>query len=373
MKVLYVQKRAHPNAAGILAGLRDAGHDVRHLVFTREPATDPMLTSVPFYAVFDCIRSARKRARLAVPRIRPVLRLLRTFRPDVIILKTFRVHSAVVGALAAANGSRLVLLSDRPHGRGKGFDRWFGRLAPRRRIHAGWEGKPGEEVPSWGGRASLTLPYPAPLSPTPRFHDDAPEPRMPVRLLVVTNFTNPAKQPELVSHALRDSGVAHLAHVTFIGTGAADSPVIAAIRSIEQASGLAASDILLDVPHEEVLARYAEYDLLVMPSRREGFSVVVVEAVAAGLGVICGVRNGARNCVIHEESGYVIDMSDSTELARVFAELLPRPERIRELGLAARDVRLDLSPEAWVSAFERLVLSPPPARRSWPASSTTSP
>ena len=376
MKVLYVQKRAHLNASGMFEGLVAAGHEVQQLVFSDSSGTRGNhlpTTQVDYYRLFHRIAKERKRHRLAVPRIGPILRLLRTFDPDVVILKTFRMHCVTVALLALLGGRTLVLLSDRPHGRGKGIDRWLGRLAPRRRIHAGGEGSPGTPVSSYGGYPSLTLPYPVAPSSTPRYGSSSAVPSHPLRLLAVTNFFNPRKRPWLLPEALGIAGLGAQFTVVYVGTGGPDADGLRRIREIEREHGLPPGQVLVDVDHDEVLRLYGECDAFVITSEREPFSVVIPEAMASGLPVICADDNGAAVCVQDGETGIVFATRDAEDLGRRLAQLAHEPEMLLRFGAAAYHASLRSGPAAWAEAFERLVVSPLPARRSWPAASATSP
>ena len=376
MKVLYVQKRAHLNVSGIFEGLVGAGHEVQQLVFSASSGARGNrlpTTQVDYYRLFRRVSTDRKRHRLAVPRIGPFIRLLWNFDPDVVILKTFRMHCVTVALLALTGGRTLVLLSDRPHGRGKGIDRWLGRFAPRRRIHAGGVGSPGASVDSYGGYPSLTLPYPVAPSPMPRYEGSSAVPSRPLRLLTVTNFFNPRKRPWLLAEALGLAGLGEHFTVTYVGTGGPDAEGIRRIRETERDHGLPAGAILVDVDPDEVVRHYRQCDAFVITSEREPFSVVIPEAIASGLPIICADDNGAAVCVRDGETGIVFATGDAGDLGRRLAELAGRPELLARFGTAAHRASLRTAPAAWVSAFERLVLSPPPARRSWPASSTTSP
>jgi glycosyltransferase involved in cell wall biosynthesis len=61
--------------------------------------------------------------------------------------------------------------------------------------------------------------------------------------------------------------------------------------------------------HDEVISRMKSSKLLVLPSSREGFGMVIIEAFACGVPVIttkCG-RNAASE-LINKETGYVVDL-----------------------------------------------------------------
>lgn len=81
---------------------------------------------------------------------------------------------------------------------------------------------------------------------------------------------------------------------------------------------------------------YAASDLLVLPSQHEPWGLVVNEAMACGRPAIVTNRVGAREDLIVEgETGYSYPHEDVDQLARLLADLLGSPEKLREMGDAA--------------------------------------
>ena len=75
-------------------------------------------------------------------------------------------------------------------------------------------------------------------------------------------------------------------------------------------------------------------DLFVLPSRREGSSYAVIEALAAGLAVV--VCDGLGNPETVGDAGVVVACGDVDALAAVLGDLAARPEWRRSLGDAGR-------------------------------------
>ena len=89
------------------------------------------------------------------------------------------------------------------------------------------------------------------------------------------------------------------------------------------------------VPDAERYAVYAGARLLVMPSLDEGFGLPVVEAMAAGVPVVCS-RRGALPEVCGDAAEYV-DPEDPEGMSTTIAAVLgdrARLERLRATGLA---------------------------------------
>ena len=86
---------------------------------------------------------------------------------------------------------------------------------------------------------------------------------------------------------------------------------------------------------------YAAADLFLLPSIGENFSMVVTEAMAAGVPVIVSDHVGVADAVSRSEAGVVTKVS-AREMARAALEILSNKERLRETGLKARKAALQL-------------------------------
>lgn len=88
--------------------------------------------------------------------------------------------------------------------------------------------------------------------------------------------------------------------------------VIGSVEETElQAEMQAARNRVIHVPWtDDVWGHLPAMDVLCLPTRREGFPNVVLEAGAAGLPTITTRATGARDAVRHDETGLVIDIDD---------------------------------------------------------------
>jgi glycosyltransferase involved in cell wall biosynthesis len=81
----------------------------------------------------------------------------------------------------------------------------------------------------------------------------------------------------------------------------------------------------------DVEAELPGWDIVVVPSRREPFGLVVVEAMAAGRAVI-GARVDGIAETLADGGGVLVAPGDGGALAEAIADLAQRPERRAELG-----------------------------------------
>jgi glycosyltransferase involved in cell wall biosynthesis len=90
------------------------------------------------------------------------------------------------------------------------------------------------------------------------------------------------------------------------------------------------------VPHDELQRLYARAAVVACPSRREGFGVACLEAMAHGRPVVATPVGGLRDLVVDGETGVVVPPRDPAALRAALQRLLGDPELRRRLGAAAR-------------------------------------
>lgn len=87
-------------------------------------------------------------------------------------------------------------------------------------------------------------------------------------------------------------------------------------------------------------------DVLVLPSKREGFPNVVLEAAAMEVPAIVSDATGCVDSVIDGTTGYVVPVGDATALADAILTVLADPDRRAGMGRSARRrAEVDFTPE----------------------------
>jgi glycosyltransferase involved in cell wall biosynthesis len=86
-----------------------------------------------------------------------------------------------------------------------------------------------------------------------------------------------------------------------------------------------------DVP--ELLAGF---DLFVLPSRREGLPLAILEAMAAGLPIVASKVGGIPEAISHGDQGLLVPPEDVGALAGAIDRLILEPDRRTALGRSAR-------------------------------------
>lgn len=87
---------------------------------------------------------------------------------------------------------------------------------------------------------------------------------------------------------------------------------------------------------ENVAGLLAISDVCVLSSRAEGFSNSIIEYMAAGRPVVATDVGGAREAVVHGQSGYLVPAGDYEQMAAYTISLLLDRERARSMGERGR-------------------------------------
>jgi glycosyltransferase involved in cell wall biosynthesis len=92
-----------------------------------------------------------------------------------------------------------------------------------------------------------------------------------------------------------------------------------------------------EISRTELLARYRDSDLLVLPSiLPEGFGIPVVEAACWGLPTVATRRGGLPEVIVDGQTGSLVEAGDTAGLCAAIADLLKDDIRRRRMGHAAR-------------------------------------
>ena len=86
---------------------------------------------------------------------------------------------------------------------------------------------------------------------------------------------------------------------------------------------------------EAVLTEMARCDVLVFPSLFEGFGLVILEAMAAGLPAIASENTGGPDVIEEGKEGFIVAAGDVEALRKKMEWCLRNPENVAEMGRAA--------------------------------------
>ncbi len=99
------------------------------------------------------------------------------------------------------------------------------------------------------------------------------------------------------------------------------------------------------IPFGEAQSIIANYDVLVLPSRYDGWGVVVNEAIIAGVPVICSNRVGAGAVVEKWQCGAIFTSEDVSDLERIVNEIVFTTESLEKMRIASRNASAVIDPK----------------------------
>ena len=199
------------------------------------------------------------------------------------------------------------------------------------------------------------VPDPGPPAPRPPYDG-------PLRLVAVGRL-EAVKAHDVLLRALVDLPGATL---TVLGEGALRPALERQVAELGLSGRVRMPGWVEDVP-----AELPAYDVLVLPSRSEGWPLTVVEAMLAGLPVVATPVGSVAEAVRDGETGLLVGKDDPAALTAALRRLRDDPALRARLGrrgreLAAATLTAPRMAEQWLALWEG-VLGAPRAARLWPA------
>jgi glycosyltransferase involved in cell wall biosynthesis len=175
------------------------------------------------------------------------------------------------------------------------------------------------------------VPEPIDLVRWRRAFESAPElPRRGNSILCVAHLYPRKNVATLLAAMTRLSNQAVL---RVVGTG----PDLARLERRARELGLGRRvEFLGHVAFDRLAGEYRRADIFCLPSRQEGFGIVFLEAMAAGLPIVAARAAAAPEVVSDGESGILVAPDSPGDLAAALDRLLSDPEERRRMGETGR-------------------------------------
>lgn len=157
----------------------------------------------------------------------------------------------------------------------------------------------------------------------------------PIRIVQVSRLDSKIKGQDILIRAiagLRKRGIE--VEATFIGEG----PDLDSLQELARNEGVADSVTFTgNMPRKEIYARLADFDLMVQPSRFEGFGLTVAEGMAAGLPLVVPEGGGPWEVADRGRLAETFVNGDSASCAdaiahaiKTYSDQLKRADQARE-------------------------------------------
>ncbi len=111
-------------------------------------------------------------------------------------------------------------------------------------------------------------------------------------------------------------------------------------------------NLLPAVSQQQLFDRYSNYDALVLPTLFEGFGLVIIEAMAAGVPVITTEHSVGPELIDHGQNGFIVPVRDVESIVLAIQQLVELDEpSLMEMRRKARTSAMQYS---WVAYQSRL-------------------
>jgi phosphatidylinositol alpha-1,6-mannosyltransferase len=121
--------------------------------------------------------------------------------------------------------------------------------------------------------------------------------------------------------------------IRYVLAGKCDEPEDIRINKLIADHGVSDQIILTGfIDEAELTDHFLLADLFVLPSKKEGFGIVFIEALACGLPVICGNADGSVDAIRNGELGKAVNTDNFDELYACIDELLAKPLTTTDRG-----------------------------------------
>lgn len=111
------------------------------------------------------------------------------------------------------------------------------------------------------------------------------------------------------------------------------------------------------IAEDELADHFLLADLFVLPSKKEGFGIVFIEALACGLPVICGSVDGSVDAIRDGELGKAINPDNGQELEDAIAQSLQHPLTISERKSLQQKCLEYFNEDQYVESLEHLLVT----------------
>lgn len=127
----------------------------------------------------------------------------------------------------------------------------------------------------------------------------------------------------------------------------------------EEMSKIICDDAIIYHSHStDVPSILTQVDLLVLPSYREGFPKILMEAAACGCAIVTTNVVGCRDAIVDGVTGLLVERGSVTSLVCVMSSLIEDREMLQKLGAAGhKHARLNFGIEHVTRAHEKLYCS----------------
>ncbi len=113
--------------------------------------------------------------------------------------------------------------------------------------------------------------------------------------------------------------------------------------------------VSLHTPEKDIRKRYIESAICILPSRVEGFGMVLIEAMACGTPCIATACEGPMDIITHGQDGIIVSVDNVNDLSEAIALLLSDAKKLQQYSVAACNSSKKYSIEHIMGKWNKLI------------------
>lgn len=371
MKILFVQWRYHPNRHPIVKALQRGGHNVEYIsLYSAEneeySALKPQIIGYsPIFKFF-----AKKigkfdfhtRKMFGWPPLDELYYAMRDFDPDVVVVRDYTITSALALFIGNFLGGDGLLQELQP----KFTDSISSKKSIIDSVYNLLWGKPliritpveGDKEYGQACKHVYHIPFTVdielyePLEVKDNFKNGQ------INIISVGSFTSKRKNHIALLESLKSLSNKHHLSVTLVGAlNDPNDTYFQEIQSFITRNSLEKNvDIETNMDYQELQKKYKEFDLFVLPAKRERLGMSALEAMAGGLPIICSNKAGIRSYIIEGYNGHCFKEGSTGDLTATIEKVISDREKLIEMkNNSVEIVKQNHHPEVYRKSIEKIV------------------
>ncbi len=355
----------------MVKALKQGNHDVKYISQYSLPEAENHDATVPivigYSPIFQAIAKVTDRVdggtrmKYGWPPVRRLWKEMKDFNPDVVIVRNYGFVQALVLLFGHFLGSGGIIQEQHPKYKKKTnkIKEFIGRMCklifnkPLVRV-----------TPIRGDTSKKTtsdvyyVPFPIDAEVYRPFEKKSYVTDNRIKIISVGKFTSRRKNHTDLLAAFNEISMKYDMNLTLVGhlDDESDKHYNKIVSYINNHGFEDRVEIKTNLDHIELQQMYSDFDLFVLPSRDEPAAVSPVEAMAAGLPVICSDTNGTKEYIIHGKTGYIFNTGDRRDLTQKMEKVIQDRDKLVKMSKESiEQIKKEHLPNIYRSRMEKII------------------